>query len=457
MTKPKTRRNRYSAEFKSQFVLDCLQSKRSVASHCRGSRISSSSYYCWRRKFIDAGAASFQKKAKTQQKKSRGEIKVETAVEPNSSQMVRFANCVQKYNPLGPSLPAAVKLEIIDLVETAATSKVVVLKAIEIPSSSYYRWVKMLRETGSVENYQEWPNYTKVSKRGDLKEQVFKVLHAPPSEFGFNRTTWKFEDLQQAVEQSGARIGRHAIRKIIRDAGYRWMKAKKVLTSSDPDYREKLEKIHRILGSLGGNDGFFSIDEYGPFAVKRRQGKKLIAPGKAFTVPQWQKSKGALIMTAALELSTNQVTHFYSEKKNTDEMIKLLDLLLATHKHLDRIYLSWDAASWHVSKRLTEKIRDNNVMSDITGSTHVDVAPLPAGAQFLNVIEAIFSGMARAIIHNSDYQSKAEAKIAIDRYFADRNEFFKMNPRKAGNKIWGKEGISAEFSESHNCKDPDYR
>ena len=106
---------------------------------------------------------------------------------------------------------------------------------------------------------------------------------------------------------------------------------------------------------MGDKEGFFSIDEYGPFAVKHRQGKKLIPPGETFSVPQWQKSKGALIMTAALELSTNQVTHFYSEKKDTEEMIKLLDLLLSTHKHLDKIYLSWDAASWHISKKLKTK------------------------------------------------------------------------------------------------------
>ena len=34
------------------------------------------------------------------------------------------------------------------------------------------------------------------------------------------------------------------------------------------------------------------------------------------------KKKGTIIITASLELSTNQVTHFYSECKNTIEMIK---------------------------------------------------------------------------------------------------------------------------------------
>jgi hypothetical protein len=44
----------------------------------------------------------------------------------------------------------------------------------------------------------------------------------------------------------------------------------------------------------------------------------------------------------------------------------------------------------------------------------VDTAPLPAGAQFLNVIESVFSGMARAIIHNSDYKSAGKRKSTSD-------------------------------------------
>jgi len=45
----------------------------------------------------------------------------------------------------------------------------------------------------------------------------------------------------------------------------------------------------------------------------------------------------------------------------------------------------------------------------------LELAPLPASAQFLNVIESVFSGMARAIIHNSDYPSVAAAQEAIVR------------------------------------------
>jgi DDE superfamily endonuclease len=130
------------------------------------------------------------------------------------------------------------------------------------------------------------------------------------------------------------------------------------------------------------------------------------------------------VVACAEMIPSNQVTHFYSQRKNAAEIIKLMNLLLQRNRRLSRIYLSWDAASWHMSKQLTERIAANNIMAYATGLTRVETAPLPAGAQFLNVIESVFSGMARAIIHNSNYSCVDDAKAAIDRYFAERNQHF---------------------------------
>ena len=66
----------------------------------------------------------------------------------------------------------------------------------------------------------------------------------------------------------------------------------------------------------------------------------------------------------------------------------------------------------------------------------IQLVPLPVSAQFLNVIEGVFSAMTRAVIHNSDYQSADEMKSAISRHFAERNAYFTENPKRAGKKIW---------------------
>jgi hypothetical protein len=264
-------------------------------------------------------------------------------------------------------------------------------------------------------------------------------------------------DLQEVLRRQGLPLCKDVIRTILKEAGYKWRSARVVLTSRDPEYRPKVEAIKKLLSELGQDEAFFSIDEYGPFAVKKKGGVKRVPPGQEYVVPQWQKSKGWMILTAALELSKNQVTHFYSRAKNTEEMIRMADLLRAQYRTCRTIYLSWDAASWHISKKLLAHLEKLNQNAAGNGYPIVKTAPLPAGAQFLNVIESVFSGMARAIIHNSDYPSVEAAQNAIGLYFAERNAHFSKCPKRAGQKIWGKERVPSEFLEGQNCKDPLYR
>jgi len=300
------------------------------------------------------------------------------------------------------------------------------------------------------------PSTTKFDKEPN-KQAVFSLLHTPPSTYAINRSTWRMSDLKEVLRRQGLLLSKNIIRTILKEAGYRWRSARVVLTSRDPEYRAKVEAINKILSELGQDEAFFSIDEYGPFAVKKKGGVKRVPPGQEYVVPQWQKSKGWMILTAALELSRNQVTHFYSRAKNTEEMIRMADLLRAQYRTCRTIYLSWDAASWHISKKLLAHLEELNQNAAGDGYPIVKTAPLPAGAQFLNVIESVFSGMARAIIHNSDYPSVEAAQNAIGLYFAERNTHFSKCPKRAGQKIWGKERVPSEFLEGQNCKDPLYR
>ncbi|MGB3899751.1 MAG: IS630 family transposase [Mesorhizobium sp.] len=293
--------------------------------------------------------------------------------------------------------------------------------------------------------------------RDKLREAVFRLLHEPPKDHGINRTSWIMADLRMVLARQGLPACLHVVRQIIHDAGWKWRKARIVLTSQDPAYKDKLAAIQAILSNLGSDEAFFSIDEFGPFAVKMKQGLMLEPPGPNRVVPQWQKSKGCMIMTAALELSSNQVTHFYSDRKNTNEMIRMMDVLLDQYADRRTLYLSWDAASWHVSKKLLKRIEEHNVGAQAAGWPRVETAPLPAGAQFLNVIESIFSGMAKAIIHNSNYPSVDAVRTAIDGYFTKRNQQFRDSPQRAGKRIWGEERVPAAFSDSNNCKDPSWR
>jgi DDE superfamily endonuclease len=208
------------------------------------------------------------------------------------------------------------------------------------------------------------------------------------------------------------------------------------------------------LTNLGADEAFFSIDELGPVAVKMRGGRPLQLPGQIRTVPQWQKSRGAFILTAALDLAKNQIFCFFSEHKNTKETIRLVEGLRERYATSRKLHLSWDSAPWHRSVRLKEQLTLLNDRASRDRRPRIETLPLPTSAQFLNVIESVFSGMARAVLHNSDYATLEDAQAAVTRYFDDRNDAFQREPRRAGRTIWGVERTPASFSETNNCKDP---
>ncbi|MCR8559275.1 IS630 family transposase [Mucilaginibacter sp. BJC16-A38] len=284
----------------------------------------------------------------------------------------------------------------------------------------------------------------------ERKERLFKLIHETPKLYGLNRTSWSVRALTLVYNKLYApAVSYMQISRCVTQMGYRYKKTRQMLTSPDPKFREKIKKIQSILQTLKPNEKFFSIDEYGGVSIKIKGGRTLKHENESpDVVPEKQKAKGFLICTAALELSTNQVTHFFSAKKNTFEMIKLIDVLLDQYADQETLYLCWDAVSWHNSRILKNYIEDHNKIK----KPEIKLAPLPACTQFLNVIESVFAGLARAVIHNSDYASVDECKHAISRHFEARNQHFKTNPKRAGRKIWGKEIVRAKFSENQNCR-----
>ena len=74
----------------------------------------------------------------------------------------------------------------------------------------------------------------------DLNTAVASLLHAPPSEYGFNRTSWRMRDLKAVLDQQGKTATLNNIRASIRSTGFRWKRARIALTSTDPTYGPNL-------------------------------------------------------------------------------------------------------------------------------------------------------------------------------------------------------------------------
>ncbi len=308
-----------------------------------------------------------------------------------------------------------------------------------------YTWLKHFKKNGL--DFIETKPFSdrKVERDHQRKIRVIDILHSPPSAFGVNRSNWVYDAIVQVYKDKyGEKLPIHALQTILKEENYTWKRARTMLTSKDPLYRQKVQNILNVLYGLTPADVFFFIDEAGPWRIKKYGGKVLSPPGKTQIIPSIQPDKGAVYMIAALEAQTNQVIWQFIKGKSAAVVVRLLDELLERYRAYARLCLTWDALSSHSSKKVNARIGSSNFIAEREGYPHIEVYPLPSNAQFLNVVESTFRNIRKAVIYNSDYQSVEEMQQAISRYLDERNAYFKANPRRAGNKIWDKELFTPE-------------
>ena len=305
-----------------------------------------------------------------------------------------------------------------------------------------YRWLSQFNtnRTGFIETKPF--SQARINAREIRVTRIIDILHKMPSLYGINRSSWTYGAIAEAYKQEyGFSISETIIQRTIKETGYSWRHARKVLTSPDPEYKKKVERLMDTLKGLADGELFFFIDEVGPYRVRKYGGRRLMPAGETATIPEFQRSKGSVQFVAALKALSNQLTWIFTDNKGSNSLVTLLSRLVGAYSLSTKIYLTWDAIGVHSSKVLKAWIVEHN-SADIGPA--IEVIPLPANSQFLNVIEAVFGGMKRAVICNSDYRSVKEMQEAIGKHFENRNEYFKANPKRAGNKIWDSEKFDLE-------------
>jgi hypothetical protein len=153
----------------------------------------------------------------------------------------------------------------------------------QVAPRTVHKWVRRFQACGfdGLRDRSSWPHriarrYLR-SQAKNCTTQFFQcsIRHPARVESTERRGHWS---IWQKSFEGTAQLRRTSISAVIKHAGCRWKKARIALTSTDPAYDEKVRVIRSTLAELKEDEAFFSIDEFGPFAVKMRGGKSLQGP-----------------------------------------------------------------------------------------------------------------------------------------------------------------------------------
>jgi len=83
------------------------------------------------------------------------------------------------------------------------------------------------------------------------RSRILEIFHGSPRSYGINRRNWSRPSLAAAYShQHNETISSSTVGRLIKKAGYTMKKARKVLCSPDPEYREKVDLVLHTLQNL---------------------------------------------------------------------------------------------------------------------------------------------------------------------------------------------------------------
>jgi transposase len=122
---------------------------------------------------------------------------------------------------------------------------------------------------------------------------------------------------------------------------------------------------------------------------------------------------GTSSLLAGIDLVTGHVHHLMRDRHRSREFIEFLELLDASYPPDKKIRLILDNHSAHLSRETNDYLK--------TVPNRFEFVFTPVHGSWLNLIETLFSKMARSVLRHIRVASKDELWNRIDAYFKDLN------------------------------------
>jgi hypothetical protein len=248
----------------------------------------------------------------------------------------------------------------------------------------------------------------------------------PPAEQG--RATWTLHGLAEAIAARFdhiSTVSHEAVRRLLKQRGIRYRRAKEWLTSPDPLYT--LHKSQRdrllVLARAAPDGAAVWLDEswFRRWPYRYRAWASKTDPPRV--AQRWDEKVDTTALFAALDDETQQAFLNWADgQPNSERMIEFLEALMDHWSHIGKrfIVLVWDKASWHTSKRTRLWIRAYNRRAKQEGLTRLIVCRLPTRSPWLMPLESIFGWTKHQILGHRLFQTVAELQAAAEHYFRYR-------------------------------------
>jgi hypothetical protein len=261
------------------------------------------------------------------------------------------------------------------------------------------------------------------------EESLRDLLHRSPRTFGQRRSTWTLALVAHVCYERGWMprvLSIETIRLAIQRLGVSWKRAKHWITSPDPAYARKKKARDRLIRLAKTHPdwvlGFQDECWWSRLAQPNLHawaGNEPLRLQELATVRDDPDPK-ALACYGLLRADTGGMLLRFVEGRPvsqvTEDYLAWVSFVLA-QEGKKALLLVWDNASWHISARVRDWIKEHNRRVKQEGGVRIVACRLPSKSPWLNPIEPKWVHGKRAIIEPERLLATWEVEARVCAYY----------------------------------------
>jgi len=320
-----------------------------------------------------------------------------------------------------------------------------VARAIGVTQQTVTRCLERAAELGVIEALDDRPRAGRDPViTAEAKTWLVALACQKPKELGYPHELWTTRLLAAHARDHGpsaghpslGKLAQGTVCKILAEHAVKPHKVRYYLEKRDPEFEPKMAEIlcvyrqvamlrgHAESGQSQGQDGdgggslaIVSYDEKpGIQAIATTAPDRPPLPGTSPTVMRDHEYKrhGTVTLMAGIDLLTGHVHALVKERHRSREFIEFLKILDAAYPADTAIEVILDNHSAHVSRETTSWLAAQPIGRFTFTFT-------PTHGSWLNIIEGLFSKLARSLLRHIRVSSKDELKQRLMAFISDIN------------------------------------
>lgn len=251
----------------------------------------------------------------------------------------------------------------------------------------------------------------------EIKCEVVKLACSRPEDCGvWYRFAWTQEEIAFTLKrQTGVKISRSSVQRILSAEGLRPHKVRQWLHSPDPDFQEKVARVCDLYLNPPKDAVVLCIDEKPMQALQRRHPTRFDMGEVRYEFEYKRNGTGTLL--AAFNVQTGRVFGRVVPERSGAALIAFMEEV--AHQYPDKqVYVVWDNLNIHKDGKDLRWTRFNRRHD---GRFHFDYTPLHAS--WVNQVEVWFSILHRRVIRHGSFSSTSILRDRVEGFISYWNLF----------------------------------